>query len=201
MSNTSRIAFGIGMIIIITLIIYMLMLSTKTNDYNSEILGQRTTKDVWLSNDFESPFVKTNTPFQRLNYFPANKEYVITARFVKNNNADSVNLITNLGEARTYRIYGTASFRVNEHDCSLQLLYVTSGEELFIPFIDSTSGNSTYGAGRYLEAAIPSGDEIILDFNTAYNPYCAYVDGFSCPFPPKSNILKVAIEAGEKTYH
>ena len=74
MSNTSRIAFGIGMIIIITLIIYMLMLSTKTNDYNSEILGQRTTKDVWLSNDFESPFVKTNTPFQRLNYFPANKE-------------------------------------------------------------------------------------------------------------------------------
>lgn len=201
MSNTIRIALGIGMIIIIILSIYMLMLSTETDDYSREILGQRTTKDVWLSNDFESPFVKTNTPFQRLNYFPPNQAFAISAKFEKNNNTDSVNLITNLGEARTYLVYGTVSFNIDDHDCSLQLLYLASGADLFIPFIDATSGNSTYGAGRYLEAAIPTGDEILLDFNTAYNPYCAYVDGFSCPFPPKSNILTVAIEAGEKTYH
>jgi uncharacterized protein (DUF1684 family) len=199
--NTTRIAMGIGMIIIIILSVYMLMLSIETDDYSNQILGQRTTKDVWLSNDFESPFVKKNTPFQRLNYFPPEQEFAITAKFIKNNNADSVNLITNMGEVQTYHIYGTASFRVDETDCSLQLLYLASGGELFVPFIDTTSGNSTYGAGRYLAAAIPAGDKIILDFNNAYNPYCAYVDGFSCPFPPKANILKVAIEAGEKTYH
>ena len=201
MSNTTRIALGIGMIIIIILSVYMLMLSTESDDYSRQILGQRTTKDIWLSNDFESPFVKTNTPFQRLSYFPPNQEFAITAKFIKNNNADSINLITNMGEAQTYLIYGTASFRVNGTDCSLQLLYSASGGELFVPFIDSSSGNSTYGAGRYLAASIPAGDEVVLDFNSAYNPYCAYVDGFSCPFPPKSNILKVAIEAGEKTYH
>lgn len=201
MSNTIKIALGIGMIIIIISSIFMLMLSTEADDYSREILGQRITKDVWLSNDFESPFVKTNTPFQRLDYFPPNKEFAITAKFIKNNNADSVNLITNMGEAQTYLIYGEASFNVNGLDCTLQLLYLASGGELFIPFIDATSGNSTYGAGRYLAAYIPIGDEIILDFNKAYNPYCAYVDAFSCPFPPKANILKATIEAGEKTYH
>lgn len=201
MGNTSRIALGIGMIIIIILSIYMLMLSTETDDYSREISGQRTTKDVWLSNDFDSPFVKTNTPFQRLSYFPPNKEFAITANFIKNSNADSVNLITNMGEAQTYLIYGAASFNVSGLDCTLQLLYLASDGELFIPFIDTTSGHSTYGAGRYLAADIPIGDKIMLDFNKAYNPYCAYVDSFSCPFPPKSNVLKVAIEAGEKTYH
>ena len=179
----------------------MLMLSTENGDYSREILDQRTTKDVWLSNDFESPFVKTNTPFQRLSYFPPNQKFAITAKFIKNNSTDSVNLITNLGEARTYHVYGTALFNVDGIDCTLQLLYLTSEPALFVPFIDSTSGELSYGAGRYLEAGIPIGDEIILDFNKAYNPYCAYVDGFSCPFPPKTNILKVAIEAGEKTYH
>ena len=201
MGNTSRIALGIGMIIVIVLSMYLLMLSTETNDYSREILGQRTTKDIWLSNDFESPFVTTNTPFQRLSYFPPNQDFVITAKFIKNNSTDSVNLITNLGEARTYHIYGTAIFNVDGIDCILQLLYLSSEPALFLPFIDSTSGDLSYGAGRYLEAGLPTGDEIILDFNKAYNPYCAYVDGFSCPFPPKSNILKVAIEAGEKTYH
>jgi uncharacterized protein (DUF1684 family) len=201
MGNTTRIALGIGMIIIIILSIYMLMLSTDTNDYNRELLGQRTTKDVWLSNDFESPFIKTNTPFQRLSYFPPNQEFAISAKFIKSNTLDSVNLITNMGEAQTYLIYGTASFSFNGIGCTLQILQLASGGELFVPFIDTTSGNSTYGAGRYLAADLPIGDEIRLDFNRAYNPYCAYVDGFSCPFPPKANILKVAIEAGEKTYH
>ena len=201
MSNTNRIALGIGMIIVIVLSIYLLMLSTKSNDYSREILGQRTTKDIWLSNDFESPFVTSNTPFQRLSYFPPSQDFAITAKFIKNNSTDSVNLITNLGEARTYHIYGTTVFSVDGIDCILQLLYLSSEPALFLPFIDSTSGDLTYGAGRYLEVGFPIGDEILLDFNKAYNPYCAYVDGFSCPFPPKSNILKVAIEASEKTYH
>ena len=201
MSNTIRIALGIGLITIVVLIVYILLITTKADEYSSELLGQRTAKDVWFSNDFDSPFLKTNTPFKRLSYFPPNQELVIRAKFIKNNTSDSIKLITNMGEAQSYLVYGAASFMVNGTECSLQLLYLASGNELFIPFIDATSGNATYGSGRYLEAAIPTDDEVILDFNMAYNPYCAYVEGFSCPFPPKSNVLKVPIDAGEKSYH
>jgi uncharacterized protein (DUF1684 family) len=201
MNLISRTAIGVGIIIVVSLSIYFLMVSTETNDYTTEIQSQRTTKDIWFSNDFESPFLKTNTPFHRLSYYAPNQDYTITAKFIKSSGADSTNLITNLGEAQTYLIYGTATFNINDIDCSLQLLFLGNGEGLFLPFMDATSSNETYGAGRYLEPSLPIGDEIILDFNTAYNPYCAYVDGFSCPFPPKTNILKVPVEAGEKSYH
>jgi uncharacterized protein len=74
--------------------------------------------------------------------------------------------------------------------------------KLFLAFADATSANETYGAGRYLDLKkVPGATSILLDFNQAYNPYCAYSDGFSCPFPPKENILTIAINAGEKKYH
>src|SRR5690606_24948076 len=72
---------------------------------------------------------------------------------------------------------------------------------LFIPFTDATTGQDTYATGRYLDFSIPQGqDSVWLDFNKAYNPYCAYGDGYSCPIPPKENQLAVRIEAGVKAY-
>ena len=201
MSSNIRIALGIGLITIVILSLYFILLSTEIDDYSTKIQTQRTIKDVWYSNNFESPFVKTNTPFHRLSYFPPSHDFKITAKFIKGNGVDSTNLITNLGEAQSYLIYGTATFNIALTEYTVQLLDLGDGKNLFLPFMDATSGNITYGAGRYLEPSIPVGEEIILDFNMAYNPYCAYVEGFSCPFPPKSNILKVAIEAGEKSYH
>ena len=74
--------------------------------------------------------------------------------------------------------------------------------KLFLAFGDETSGAETYGAGRYLDITkTPGSNTIILDFNQAYNPYCAYSNSFSCPLPPPENLLRVAIRAGEKTYH
>ena len=73
-------------------------------------------------------------------------------------------------------------------------------EHIFIPFADSTSGEDTYGAGRYLELGEIKNDRVVIDFNYAYNPYCAYSIDFSCPLPPAENYLAVAIEAGEKNY-
>jgi len=201
MSSNIRIALGIGLISIVSLSLYFIMVSTEVDDYSTNIQTQRTIKDVWYSNNFESPFVKTNTPFHRLSYFPPNQDFKVTARFTKGDGVDSTNLITNLGEAQSYLIYGTATFYIEQNEYTVQLLDLGDGKNLFLPFMDSTSGNITYGAGRYLEPSMPIGEEIILDFNMAYNPYCAYVEGFSCPFPPKSNILKVSIEAGEKSYH
>jgi uncharacterized protein (DUF1684 family) len=73
---------------------------------------------------------------------------------------------------------------------------------LFLAFADATSANETYGAGRYLDLKkVPGATSVTLDFNKAYNPYCAYSDKFSCPFPPKENVLKVAVKAGEKSFY
>ncbi|MDG1428784.1 MAG: DUF1684 domain-containing protein, partial [Crocinitomicaceae bacterium] len=70
---------------------------------------------------------------------------------------------------------------------------------LFIPFRDKTSRHETYGGGRYLDVQIPDRDMMHLDFNLAYNPYCAYSHRYSCPIPPEENTLNVSILAGEKT--
>ena len=70
----------------------------------------------------------------------------------------------------------------------------------YIPFTDLTNGEETYGAGRYLDFKIPESEKVIIDFNLAYNPYCAYNHSYSCPIPPKENNLNIKIEAGEKTF-
>ncbi len=71
---------------------------------------------------------------------------------------------------------------------------------IFIPFKDHTNGNETYGGGRYIEAKKPTGDTYQLDFNYAFNPYCHYTTGYSCPYPPEANFLEIKIETGEKKY-
>jgi uncharacterized protein (DUF1684 family) len=180
---------------------YQLLQTSNSNEYLSKIEAQRVKKDIWFSNDFDSPFLKTNTPFHRLDYFLPSQNYIIKAKFKKSSTQDSVHLITSTGENQSLLIYGKASFTFQEQDVTLLLLYIEGDNELFVPFIDATSGHASYGAGRYLETEIPTGKEVILDFNIAYNPYCAYVDNYSCPFPPKENVLSIAIEAGEKNYH
>ena len=94
---------------------------------------------------------------------------------------------------------GTVKFTADGTEATLLAFH--QGDELFIPFRDSTSGNETYGAGRYVEAE-PLGDgRFELDFNRAYNPYCAYNDAWRCPLPPRENWLTVPIRAGEMSFH
>lgn len=201
MNKVLRITIIAALVAIIVLSIFTLIKSSKANEYRSSLQSNRNEKDIWFGSDFDSPFLKTNTPFHRLNYFEPNIDFVVNASFTKNNSRDSLKLVTSTGKTEWFHIYGEASFTVKNIENVLQLLYHPGDKELFIPFMDATSGKSTYGAGRYLETDIPAEDKISLDFNMAYNPYCAYVEGYSCPFPPKSNVLDVAIEAGEKTFH
>jgi uncharacterized protein (DUF1684 family) len=72
---------------------------------------------------------------------------------------------------------------------------------LFLPFLDNTNGDTTYGGGRYIDLRIPEGDTIEIDFNKAYNPYCAYNSRYSCPIVPRENYLDTNIEAGVKKFH
>ena len=109
------------------------------------------------------------------------------------------------GATRLHRRWGQISITVAGKPTTVTIYSDPSGAALFLPFRDKTSGNETYGAGRYLDShrpglALVSSSEIEIDFNFAYNPFCAYDESFSCPLPPVENWLQVPIEAGEKKF-
>jgi hypothetical protein len=106
-----------------------------------------------------------------------------------------------------YLVYGKAYFIIEGKEFALTIyrnvgLMSKPGYEdyLFVPFRDATSGLKSYGGGRYIDARIIEGDQIIIDFNKAYNPYCVYSKKYSCPIPPSENYLELMVKAGEKNY-
>lgn len=154
----------------------------------------------------ESPFLKDSIPFEGLNYFPIDETYRVKANLQSIDKKKVVLLATSDGLEQKYLEYAFAEFQLNGNSNKLLILEVMDNGpqrgKLFLAFADETSGVDTYGAGRYLDVKkVPAATSVILDFNLAYNPYCAYNDSYSCPFPPRENILKVAIRAGEKNYH
>jgi uncharacterized protein (DUF1684 family) len=195
-------------IVLITLVgitLYSVSSGSSEEDYKSEILKEREEKDFFMKNSDESP-IEDKSSFIGLNYFEPDANYRVTASLEKINNKKVILLPTSTDEESSYLEYAWAEFEINGVKNRLLLLEVmamgpTRGT-LFLAFADETSANETYGAGRYLELKkMPGAGTMILDFNKAYNPYCAYTEKFSCPFPPRENILKVAIRAGEKNYH
>jgi uncharacterized protein (DUF1684 family) len=105
-------------------------------------------------------------------------------------------LATSDGDIRAYQRYGRLRFEVDGQPAELTLFASPSG--FFLPFVDSLAGTETYGAGRYLDPEPLGGKRFLIDFNLAYNPWCAYNEHYSCPIPPAENRLKVPIRAGEK---
>jgi uncharacterized protein len=170
--------------------------------YISQIEKERTDKHRFMQANSESPFIEQEVPYNGLNYFPVNPDFQIKARFERLPGNEKVILATSDNLTKTYIRYAIASFRKEKETHELLILKPTTNEDyLFLAFTDLTSAESTYGAGRYLELKEPkSGKTIVIDFNKAYNPYCAYVDGYSCPMPPAENHLGIAIKAGEKNY-
>jgi len=140
-----------------------------------------------------------------ISYFDYNNDFVIHAVFTKSK-GKKFKMPTSTDRAPIYRRYGYVDFIFNTDSVHLEVyqnIALSKQEKyknyLFLPFKDATSSNETYGGGRYLDLEIPKNEELIIDFNTAYNPYCAYSYRYSCPIPPKVNHLIIAIKAGEKT--
>lgn len=143
--------------------------------------------------------------FDGLEYFEFDPTFQINARFEKNI-GKRFKMPTSTERLPVYRRYGYVYFDYNNESCTLEVyqnMEIRRIKEykdyLFIPFRDETSRIETYGGGRYLDVKIPSGETIQIDFNRAYNPYCAYSHRYSCPIPPETNTLKIKVEAGEKT--
>jgi uncharacterized protein (DUF1684 family) len=138
----------------------------------------------------------------RLNFFPPSEKHRIKATFEKNPSLDSILVLTSTEDVRTYYRYGFLHFELNKKPFQLTLFSTKNDDDdyLFCPFKDLTNGNLTYGAGRYLNFSVSDIENPIIDFNFAYNPYCAYNPKYSCPIPPIENHLNLEILAGEQAW-
>ena len=143
--------------------------------------------------DRQSPYLKM---FRGALWFPVNASYLLEAAFTPYLQPKELKIPDTTGRDRLMQVPGYVAFRLNGE--SLRLEPVVSGNELFFMFKDRTSGRETYGVGRFLESEMPKNGKVVLDFNKAYNPYCAFNPYSSCPIPPKQNTLITRIEAGEK---
>lgn len=146
--------------------------------------------------------------FHTLEYYPANEKFFVVAKFIRTENEQPFEMKTSTDRRPVYVKYGEAHFNIDGQDFQLNLyrnIELSKKEQykdyLFLPFSDLTCGNESYIGGRYIDMKIPKGDTIVIDFNTAYNPYCAYSYKYSCPKVPLVNDLKIAIRAGVKKFH
>lgn len=159
----------------------------------------RRNKDEFFKTSPHSPLDPADQPgFSGLRYFPANPDLVFTVDLFPGDNTE-VTIATSDGIERTYRRAGEVNLVIGGRDVRLTL-FDTGHPGYFLPFRDATSGNQTYGAGRYLDLHSSDDTTVTVDFNLAYNPYCAYRSDFSCALPPADNWLTVPIEAGELAY-
>lgn len=142
--------------------------------------------------------------FRGLAYYPIDPGLKFSVRLMRHSKPGQIRFGTNTGEIRSGLRYGFFEFSVQGQRCRLQVYRLddapADGAGLFIPFRDATTGVETYSTGRYIDLKENTSGVYDLDFNRAYNPYCAYNDEYSCPVPPEENALKVAIRAGEKKY-
>ncbi|MBK9485971.1 MAG: DUF1684 domain-containing protein [Chitinophagaceae bacterium] len=146
---------------------------------------------------------------RHFHFFPINKEYHVSAYFERIYDTVGFTMNTSAGTVKYYYKYGRLDFMIDGKEC---LLYVYQGKDLmqteqykdylFVPFTDATTGNESYGSGRYLEFYKKDieNNSVQLDFNKAYNPYCAYATGYKCPVPPRENRLTIPIKAGEMNF-
>lgn len=170
----------------------------------SELDEFRAAKDEFFRDDPRSPLgLEQRAAFDGLAYFDEDLDLVIRAPLDTGNvdRTERVVMQTTTGDERVYRRAGSVRFEVDGEPAAVTLFASSDMHELFLPFRDATSGEDTYGAGRYLEVEPPAPDgTVIVDLNYAYNPYCAYNPEWSCPIPPGENWLAVPIRAGERSF-
>lgn len=140
--------------------------------------------------------------FEGLERFPVSKAYRVEARLVPHDPPRKLPVVNILGQTNMYDTPGMLEFELDGITHQLIPQSASDGEQLFIVLADQTSGKETFGGGRFLYAPDPGpGGRVILDFNKAYNPPCAFSEHTTCPLPPPENRLQVALEAGEKRYN
>lgn len=163
-----------------------------------ELLEERKEKDEYFRQTGSPIPEEQRASFTGLRYYPPDTSLAFNLKLARLSQPEPANLTATKGDVRKMERYGTFSFTVNGKPCTLTAYTsATNPDNLFVPFKDATNDAETYGVGRYLDLEIEDDDNYQLDFNRAYNPYCAYNPGYTCPLVPQENILDVAINAGE----
>ena len=150
---------------------------------------------------------KDRKQFTGLEFYKFDSTYVVEAVLKRTPDTKWFNMKTTTNRLSKERVYGVLNFELKGEPYQLKVyqgeeLMQTEGFEdyLFLPFLDNTNGEGSYPGGRYIDLRIPEDDTLIIDFNTAYNPYCAYNEKYSCPIVPRENYLDTKIEAGVKVF-
>lgn len=175
---------------------------TDDSAYLNDLAAERRTKDTFMSWDRESPVPPDKkTALLPLKYFDADPSFAVPARLKLQDERPVFEMPTSTGTIRRMQLVGVLEFTLAGQPRTLGA-FVEEGtrqiETLFVPFADQTTGKDTYPAGRYLDIHPTATGYYTIDFNRAYNPYCAYNSTYECPYPPPSNRLSVAVRAGEK---
>lgn len=160
----------------------------------------RARKDQFFARDHDSPLIpEQRRTFTGLRYFPENPALRLDLPIELFAEQTTVVMQTTTGDQQTFVRYGRIHFEVDGQQANLTIYRSAHG--YFLPFADALAGDETYGPGRYLDPEpLPDG-RLHIDFNLAYNPYCAYNDAWSCPITPPENRLKLPIRAGEQVFH
>lgn len=172
-------------------------------DWRQAIRNDRDRKDEYFESNPHSPIPEgERESFDGLSYYPIDEAYRFELPLREHDDKRTVTVGTSTGGEQTYLEWGEFRFELEGEEVTLQAYKSDPDEDrLWVPFRDATSGEETYGAGRYLDLEVEThrrDGTWILDFNEAYNPTCAYSDRYECPLPPTENWLDVPIEAGER---
>jgi len=200
-----RYIFPLAVLLLLFIFIYsFLEISVKPDKYIEEIESKRLEIIDFMENDPESPFNKKGeVPYEGLNFFDIDPKFKIKAKIKKIASPIPFNIQMSNGETEEYFKYATAHFKLSDVEQELLLLKSKRFFDkpyLFLPFYDVTSAIESYGGGRYLNIDYEGGKDVVLDFNLAYNPYCAYTEAYRCPIPPAENRITVKVTAGERNY-
>jgi hypothetical protein len=191
--------------VIVVILVYSFVGNEETksvqsidNEYITTIRNLRSDKDAYLRKDTASP-IENKANFKGLKYFEIDSAFKITGKIDKLTSGQTINISMSGGEVEEYEAYGNLTFEIESIKCALKIFKTPEGN-LFLPFKDLTSNKETYGAGRYLDFGIDdvNDKQLTIDFNKAYQPFCAYNHTFTCPVPPAENFLNVAVKAGER---
>ena len=195
------------------ILLLFLAISTLTCAQDKEPLLGETDWQRQMNADFKdatkSPLKdRDRKDFKGLDFFKFDSAYVVKAKLKRTPDEKPFKMKTTTERLANYVKYGVVTFDLkgNQHELNiyqnLDLLEKPGYEDyLFLPFLDNTNGEESYSGGRYVEARIPNDDTILIDFNTAYNPYCAYNEKYSCPIVPRVNYLDAEVKAGVKAFH
>ncbi len=163
----------------------------------------RAEKDDFFRSGRDSPLPQGElSTFRGLNYFEPDPAFRYETGLRRYANPEAVMVATSKGTRQLFNRVGFFEFTMEGELVRINAYQSADRDDpnLFIPFRDATSGKESYGAARYLDLEVEHDDQYAVDFNYAYNPYCAYSEDFVCPLPPRENWLPVAIRAGEKLY-